>query len=88
MISDEFYHGLDIFFHEVCQRKYEAYVSFMTRGDGYIKCMKAWQRISGKTTVEENAQIYNEGKVPERYFEAFSKFEVKRLGQPLINHAF
>lgn len=87
-VSDKFYHGLDIFFRRVCQGKYEAYVSLMAHDDGYIKCMKAWQRMSGRTTVEENALIYNEGKIPERYFEAFSKFEVKHFGQSLIKHAF
>lgn len=88
MVSEEFYRGLDIFFHQVCQVKYDAYLSFMAHQGGYIKCMKAWQRITGRTTAEEIALIYDQEKVPDRYFDAFSQYETKRFGQSLIKHAF
>ena len=84
MIHQGFAFGLNI----ACKLwSQDQYVYLMEHQGGYMACLKAWHEESSYMTAEEIAIVYDEEKIPPRFFEAFQDFEVKRYNVQIVNHS-
>lgn len=80
----EFFQGLHLASHGLNQTQY---CSIMEHQGGYMDCLRAWHRHSGYMTVEEISIVYDQEKIPERFFKAFQEFEMRKYNVQIVNHS-
>lgn len=65
----------------------DQYIALMENQEGYMHCLRAWHKETAYMTVEEISIVYDEGKIPPRFFKAFQDFEMEKYNIHIVNHS-